>query len=51
MQNSQLLWEHANEFPGNTQLLTENTTINKDPHGSVFGFLRNRLKGQNDITV
>jgi hypothetical protein len=38
MQNGRLLWEYANEFPGNTLPSTENTTVNKDPHGSVFGF-------------
>jgi hypothetical protein len=51
MQNGRLLWEYANEFRGNTSSSTDNTTINKDPHGSVFGFLtvwvfngRNRQK-------
>jgi threonine dehydratase len=39
MQNGRLLWEYANEFPGNTLPLTENTRVNKHPHGSVFGFL------------
>jgi hypothetical protein len=43
MQNGQLLWEYANGFPGNSSLLTENTTINKDPHGSVFGFLTDEM--------
>jgi hypothetical protein len=37
------LWEYANEFPGNTSTLTENTTVNKDPHGSVFGFLMDKM--------
>jgi hypothetical protein len=46
MQNGQLLWNYANEFPGNTSPSTENTTVNKDPHGSMFGFLTNE-----DITV
>jgi hypothetical protein len=26
MQNGRLLWEYANEFPGNTSPSTENTT-------------------------
>jgi hypothetical protein len=44
MQNGQLLWEYANEFPGNTTLPpTENMTVNKDPHGSVFGFLMDEM--------
>jgi hypothetical protein len=32
-----------NEFPGNTSPLTENTTVNKDPHGSVFGYLTDEM--------
>jgi hypothetical protein len=43
MQNGRLLWEYANEFCGNTSSLTDNTTINKDPHGSVFGFLTDEM--------
>jgi hypothetical protein len=43
MQNGRLLWEYANEFPGNTSPSTENTTVNKDPHGSVFGFLTDKM--------
>jgi hypothetical protein len=37
------LWEYANQFPGNTSLLTDNTTVNKDPLGSVFGFLTDEM--------
>jgi hypothetical protein len=43
MQNGRLLWEYANEFRGNTSSSTDNTTVNKDPHGSVFGFLTDEM--------
>jgi hypothetical protein len=43
MPNGRLLWEYANEFHGNTSSSTDNTTVHKDPHGSVFGFLTDEM--------